>query len=59
MSTPKVMRLVDPHTGEMECPFCGARHVVNLRGGGYFYRGAWQCPNGCKPEQKKAPKAKE
>ncbi len=51
MSTPKVMRLLNESTGLMECKVCGARHFANLRprseGGGY-YRGSWQCQNGCK-----------
>lgn len=41
------MKLVDPHTGRMECRVCGATHVANVKGGtgGQFWRGAWQCPN--------------
>lgn len=53
MST-KVMRLIDQHTGLMECRYCGARHSPNVLPGGRFPRGSWQCSNGCKP-----PAAKE
>ena len=42
----KAMKLIDPHTGEMECKFCGSHHYTNLKpqidGGGYL-RGSWQC----------------
>lgn len=56
MSTKKVMKLIDPSTGLMECPVCGHRHLASLRSGFYYrsgnphyYRGSWQCPNGCSP----------
>jgi hypothetical protein len=55
MGTPKVMKLLDPGTGLMECKVCGARHLASIRpdSGGRYYRGAWQCQNGCKlPEHK-------
>lgn len=50
----KVMRLIDPRTGEMECKVCGARHLANIRpgSGGQFYRGSWQCQNGCRLPEK-------
>jgi len=44
----KVMKLIDPHTGLMECKVCGARHVASTKTGGHFYRGSWQCLYGCK-----------
>jgi hypothetical protein len=49
MATPKVMRLLDRHTGLMECRVCGKRHWANIRpqSGGHYYRGSWQCQNGC------------
>jgi hypothetical protein len=48
----KVMKLVDPYTGKMECRVCGSVHWANLRGGGKYYRGSWQCLYGCKlPER--------
>ena len=48
----KVMKLIDPHTGLMECKVCGSVHIANLRSGGHYLRGSWQCRNGCKlPEQ--------
>jgi len=51
-ATPKVMKLIDARTGLMECPVCGSRHMANLRGGGHYYRGSWQCHQGCKIEDK-------
>ncbi len=50
MSTPKVMKLIDPGTGKMECKVCGAVHWANIKpqSGGRYYRGSWQCQNGCK-----------
>jgi len=32
----------------MECRVCGSRHFANLRSGGHYLRGSWQCLNGCK-----------
>lgn len=43
----KVMKLVDPSTGEMVCKVCGAIHWASLRSGGKYYRSSWQCHNGC------------
>ena len=51
MGTPKVMRLRDPSTGLMECKVCGQRHWANLRHGGKYCRGSWQCINGCKLDE--------
>jgi len=50
--TKKVMRLLDPNTGLMECKICGARHWANIKpdSGGKYYRGSWQCQNGCRFE---------
>ena len=48
----KVMKLIDPSTGLMECRVCGEVSRANLRGGGHYYRGSWQCQHGCKlPER--------
>jgi hypothetical protein len=48
--TKKVMKLIDPYTGLLECKVCGqqALGMIKPQSGGHFYRGAWQCPNGCK-----------
>ena len=46
----KVMRLVDPNSGLMECKVCGQTHYANLKEGGSYKRGSWQCVNGCKLE---------
>lgn len=52
-ATPKVMKLVDKHTGHMECRVCGSMHAARTKPGtGNFYRGAWQCHNGCKLPEK-------
>jgi len=51
--TKKVMKLVNPETGEMQCKVCNARHWANLKSGGKFYRGSWQCQNGCKLKDEK------
>lgn len=39
--------LVDRLTGQMQCKACGKEWYGNLASGGNYYRGAWQCPNGC------------
>jgi hypothetical protein len=51
----KVMKLLDPNIGLMECKICGKRVIANLQSGNerkdgktQYYRGTWQCPNGCK-----------
>jgi hypothetical protein len=44
----KVMKLIEPSTGLMECRVCGARHHANLVEGGRFKPGSWQCAKGCK-----------
>ena len=46
-ATPKVMKLIDPSSGQMECRVCGAYHWANTKDGN-FQRGAWQCQHGCK-----------
>lgn len=48
MSTPKVMRLLNASTGLMECRVCGDVHLADLRSGGHYRRGSWQCSHGCK-----------
>ena len=42
------MKLIDANTGRMRCKVCGAEHVANIREGGKYKRGSWQCPKGCK-----------
>lgn len=48
------MKVVNPHTGLMQCKVCGCYHSPELRAGGYFKRGSWQCLNGCKLEDLKS-----
>ncbi len=52
MGTPKIMKLVNPRTGEMECKVCGAKHWASIKNGRYV-RGSWQCPQGCKLPEKR------
>lgn len=49
--TKKVMKLLNPETGLMECTVCGTRHYAQLRQGGKYFRGNWQCENGCQLEK--------
>jgi hypothetical protein len=44
------MELINEYIGEMKCKVCGAIHLASIkpRSNGRFYRGAWQCQNGCK-----------
>ena len=44
------MVLISEYTGEMKCKVCGSIHWASIKphGNGQFYRGAWQCQNGCK-----------
>ena len=47
----KLGELLDPRTGLMECKVCGKRWLANIKSGGKYYRGSWQCPNGCKLDE--------
>lgn len=53
MSSKKMMKLVDPQTGLMECKKCGTRCSAQVKpnSGGKFYREAWRCPSGCRNEE--------
>lgn len=48
------MELINEYTGEMKCKVCGSIHWASAkpRSNGRFYRGAWQCHNGCKVKMK-------
>jgi hypothetical protein len=39
------MKLVDQHTGKMECQMCGSEHYASIkpRSNGRYYPGSWQC----------------
>ena len=54
-ATPKVMKLIDERTGLMECQVCDSRHLASIKpqSGGHYYRGSWQCNQGCTIEKKK------
>jgi hypothetical protein len=54
MASWRVMRLINPATGEMECKVCGYIKFANLASEGKFRHGSWICPNGCTKEH--APK---
>jgi hypothetical protein len=44
------MELINEYTGEMKCKVCGSIHWATIKPqrNGRYYRGAWQCQNGCK-----------
>lgn len=48
----KAMRLIDPQRSEFECKVCGSVHcgAIKPNSAGHFYRGTWQCQNGCTRE---------
>ena len=41
----KPMKLIEPHTGKMECRFCGSVHWANLKHGGGYHASSWRCHN--------------
>lgn len=41
------VELLNPSSGLMECQDCGQCWIASIRSGGRYYRGSWQCPNGC------------
>jgi len=44
------MELINEYAGLMQCKVCGQKHLADMKpnSNGRFYRGAWQCLNGCK-----------
>lgn len=48
----KVMKLIDPYSGKMRCRVCGSVHYANLKRGGGYYYGSWQCIYKCRLEKK-------
>lgn len=51
----KVMKLIDAASGKMRCKVCGAEHFASVNSDTHkFYRGSWQCRNGCKLEDKES-----
>lgn len=54
------MKLMDNHTGLMECRVCGSQHIASLQSGYVradgvtrYYRGAYQCcGDGCPSNEK-------
>ena len=51
----KVMKLINPYTGEMECKVCGGTHfsAIEPGTGGRFKRGCWQCSWEGRPTNRK------
>jgi hypothetical protein len=41
------MKLIDPVSGKMECSVCGQVHWAQIKTGGNFKRGVYQCENEC------------
>jgi hypothetical protein len=52
MATKKQMKLVDGHTGKMECKTCGSVHYASLRRGGGYHYGSWQCSSESCPKKR-------
>lgn len=48
----KVMKVIEPHTGLMQCQVCGHHHYANLRDRGHYKRGSFQCRRGCELSEK-------
>lgn len=49
----RAMKLIDPHTGEMKCRFCGSTHYSSLKQGGGYRRGSYVCcDDNCPSNQK-------
>lgn len=46
----KIMWLTDKSSSLLECRVCGNVQAASIRpqSNGKFYRGSWQCRNGCK-----------
>ena len=42
-----VMKLIVPQISLFECRVCECKHTGQLRSGGRWKRGTWQCRNGC------------
>ncbi len=60
----KVMKLIDPSSGLMECKVCGAQKYASLISAPFssksrWHRGSWQCLNGCTVEDLKDLQGKE
>jgi hypothetical protein len=47
---PKIVEIVDHERLIFNCKKCGQGWQPMLQAGGTLRRGAWQCPNGCKPD---------
>jgi hypothetical protein len=46
----KVMKLLNPDSGLMECRVCGSRHWANLQRGDFYHKDSWTCQYGCRLE---------
>jgi hypothetical protein len=54
----KVMKLIDPLTGLMECKVCGSQHFASIRPG-HGARDSWQCRYGCKLPESPEPESSQ
>lgn len=53
--TSKVMKQLDKTSNVLTCQVCGAtKHANQKPDSNRFYRGSYQCQNGCKLEDKKS-----
>lgn len=50
--SPKMVEIVRDYPAIFRCKVCGGTWGPSIRpdSDGNFYRGSWQCPYGCKPE---------
>ena len=39
------MKLIEASSGLMECRVCGSNHYANMKSGGGYHRGSFQCSN--------------
>jgi hypothetical protein len=53
---PEIVEILEDTRGKVlfKCKICGVKWSPNIKpeSNGKFYRGAWQCPNGCKPDRR-------
>lgn len=52
---PEIVKILREKPPRFQCKRCGERWAPSIRSDGRFARGAWQCPNGCRPEVEELP----
>ena len=45
---PRVMRLIDQHSGRMRCKVCASEHNAILKHDGSYHYNSWECTFKCK-----------